>query len=126
MSFQWIIDRAETLSINNKKMVSTTTARDGTVRAVSRGNQPKRIEVKVADGIPWTEIKDLIAAAETLDRITTAIITIPYAGYEWYYGYANPSLLDTFTVRCVDFPQWTLIARNQVGWSGPFVFVEEL
>lgn len=124
MSFQWIVDRAETLSINKKKMVASTTARDGTVRVVSRGTQPKRIEVKLPDGIPWTEIRSLITAAEALDKISTAQIEIKYSLLPWYYGNVNPGVNEKYTVRCVDFPQWTIFARNQVSWSGPFVFVE--
>lgn len=30
----------------------------------------------------------------------------------------------TWTVVCVQMPQWTIFARNQVSWSGPFVFYE--
>jgi hypothetical protein len=30
----------------------------------------------------------------------------------------------TWTVICSQFPQWTIFARDQVSWSGPFVFVE--
>lgn len=126
MSFQFVIDHAETLSINKRKMISTTTARDGTVRAVSRGNQPARIEVKLPDGMPWDQIRTNIAAMEVLDRITEDTIEIPYLGYEWYYGNVPPSTYDTFIVRCIDFPTWTISARNQVSWSGPFVFQEVL
>lgn len=32
----------------------------------------------------------------------------------------------TWSVRCADFPQWTIFARNQVSWTGAFVFVEAL
>ena len=124
MSFQWIIDRAESLSINRMKMVAQTTARDGTVRAVSRGTQPKTIEVKLPDGIPWTELRTNITAAEALDRISTATITIPYAKFPWYYGNVQPAQDETYTVRCTSFPQWNIIARDQVGWSGSFVFQE--
>ena len=105
-------------------MVSTTTARDGTTRAVSRGTPPARIEVKLPDGLPWDQVRDAITAMETLDRITEDTIEIPYVGYEWYYGNVPPSVYDTWTVRCVDFPTWTITARNQVSWSGPFVFQE--
>jgi hypothetical protein len=126
MTFQWIVDQAETLSINRKKMVATTTARDGTVRAVSRGTQPKRFEVKLPDGILWTTLKSDIAAAEVLDRISTATITIPYAKFPWYYGNSAPGSDDSYTVRCIQFPEWTIFARNQVSWSGPFVFQEVL
>lgn len=124
MSFQWIINKAETLSINRKKMVATTTARDGTVRAVSRGTPPKKFTVKLPDGLPWSEIKGSIQDAESLDRISTASITIPYILFPWYYGYTNPGTSETYTVRCVEFPEWTISQRNLVTWSGPFVFTE--
>ena len=124
MSFQWIIDSAETLSINRKRTVATTTARDGNVRAVSRGTPPKRFTVQLPEGIAWTDISTLITAAEALDKITTATITIPYAKFPWYYNNINPGTNQSWTVRCVEFPDWTIFARNQVSWSGPFVFVE--
>lgn len=121
MSFQWIVDRCETLSINRKKMVAQTTARDGQVRSVSRGTMPKTFEVKLPDGIPWSELKSSIVAAEALDRITSANITIAAARFPWY-----SSTDETYTVRCTQFPEWTIFARNQVSWSGPFVFTEVL
>ena len=126
MTFQWIVNQAETISINRKKMVASTTARDGTVRAVSRGTQPKRFEIKLPDGIPWTVLRTDITAAEVLDRITTATISIPYAKFPWYYGNTAPGSDDSYTVRCIQFPEWTIFARNQVAWSGPFVFQEVL
>jgi hypothetical protein len=30
----------------------------------------------------------------------------------------------TWNVICVDIPQWSIFARDQVSWSGPFVFSE--
>jgi hypothetical protein len=124
MSFQWIVNTAENISINRKKAVASTTARDGTVRVVSRGTQPKRFTVKLPDGLPWTSIKTNLEAAEVLDRITTATITIPYARFPWYYGNTAPASDESYTVRCVEFPEWTIFSRNQVSWSGAFVFVE--
>ena len=120
-AFQWSFDKAENLSINRKKMVSTTTARDGTTRAVSRGTPPKIFTVKLADGMPWSVNRDNIIAAEALDKITTASITIKSTGLEWYYG---GTAEETYTVRCTEFPDWSLTAHDQVSWSGPFVFVE--
>ena len=124
MSFQWIIDSAETLSINRKRMVASTRARDGSVRVVSRGTQPKTFTVKFPDGVLWTSLRTNIAAAEALDRITTATISIPYAKFPWYYGNVAPGADESYTVRCIEFPEWTIFARNQVSWSGPFVFIE--
>jgi hypothetical protein len=126
MSFQWIVDNAETLSINRKKMIAQTTARDGQVRAVSRGTQPDQITVKLPDGIPWTTLKTNIEAAEVLDRITSASITVSYAKFPWFYNNVSPGTAYTKTVRCTSFPEWTIMARDQVSWSGPFVFIEVL
>lgn len=128
MSFQWIFDNAESLSINRKQMVATTTARDGSTRAVTRGQMPNRITVKLPDGLRWTDIRTLIAAAEALDKVTTATVTIGTSsttGFGWYYGQtAVPFSPTSYTVRCVEFPEWTIFARDQVSWSGAFVFVE--
>jgi hypothetical protein len=124
MSFQFIIDRAESISINRKKMVGQTTARSGQVRAVSRGTQPKIITVQLPSGIPWTELRTLITAAEALDRFTSATITIPYAKFPWYYGNVQPGSDESYTVLCTTFPEWTIMARNQVSWSGAFVFTQ--
>lgn len=123
MSFQWIINNAESISINRKRTVAQTTARDGKVRAVSRGTPPKRFEVKLPEGLPWDSFKSSIEAAENLDRVTTATITIPYAKFPWFYNNVNTGDL-SYTVICTQFPEWTIFARNQVSWSGPFVFVE--
>lgn len=124
MSFQWIIDMAESISINRKKVVASTQSRDGTVRAVSRGNAAKRFEVKLPDGPKWSAIYEDIEAAEALDRYQTATITIPYAKFPWYYGNVAPASDESYTVICTQFPEWTIFARDQVSWSGPFVFVE--
>jgi hypothetical protein len=124
MSFQWILNSAETLSINRKKVVASTITRSGVVRAVSRGSAKKRFEVKLPDGISWTALKANIEAAETLDRYTTATLTIPYAKFPWYYNNTPPASDESYTVICKDFPEWTIFARNQVSWSGPFVFWE--
>lgn len=124
MAFQWIIDSAETISINRRKVVASTTARDGTVRAVSRGTPPKRFTVKLPDGIAWTTLKTLIEGVEAQDKIDTDTITIPYAKFPWYYNNSNPGTDNSWTVRIVEFPEWTIMGRNQVAWSGPFVFVE--
>ena len=126
MSFQWIVNSAESISINRKNQVASTTARDGTVRVVSRGTQPKRFEVKLPDGLPWSANKSNIEAAEVLDRISTATISIPYAKFPWFYNNSAPGSDLSYTVRCIEFPEWTIFSRDQVSWSGPFVFVEVL
>ena len=206
MSFQFVFDNAESISINRKKLVASTTARDGTVRSVSRGGQPWRFEVRLPDGPRWTDYRNDISKIEALDRITTDTVSFSNTGHAWLIQYTG-DLADTssltyqpttpgsgnsitltgghtgltvgeyifragdviqlndeyvytvaadvaynsntvllhrplvdasstgtikvaedcvFSVRCVEFPEWTLFARDQVSWSGPFVFVEDL
>ena len=208
MSFQWVIDNAESISINNLRQTASTTARDGSVKIASRGYQPRRIEVKVPDGILWETIRSYINDIEQKDRISTEDIQFNNSGYDWMFAYqgdytnltaisggvaeativngsatitltnsgtltsgqfkfkkgdfvqlgtdsvytvtqdvaynsnsvvlnrpvveadATGVVLQTgencvFTVRCINFPQWTIYGFKQVAWSGPFVFVEE-
>lgn len=202
MSFQWIFDRATSIGVNNRGVISTTTSRDGTVRATSRGGQVWRFTVQVPDGIAWTDLRPYIAQAEYLDRATTANISLNDSGYtDWLLKYqgncANISAITAtwttgntitltggqaasgynfragdviqlgssgkcyevvsdvaynsntvtlhrpiidaagsatlrvaqncvWTVQCVEFPDWTIFARDQVSWSGAFVFYESL
>jgi hypothetical protein len=124
MSFQWILNNAESFSINRKKVVASTQSRDGTVRAVSRGTAAKRFEVTLPNGVAWTTFRSNIIAAEALDRYQTATLSIPYAKFPWYYGNTAPGSDESYTVICTNFPEWIISARDQVSWSGPFVFVE--
>ena len=202
MTFQFVIDNAATLSIDRKRTVASTQARDGTVRATSRGAQVWRFTVQLPDGPRWSDYRDNISQLEYLDRSTVGNIQLNTSGQEWLYQYqgncANISaitatvpssgntitltggqaasgynfkagdfiqlgaaghvytvaadvlynsntvtlhrpLLDgagsvtlrvaqncVFSVICTEFPEWTIFERNQVSWSGAFVFVENL
>lgn len=204
MSFQFVIDRAEQLSLNRSRVVATSISRSGIARNVNRGSQPWRIEVKLPDGLRWTDIRANIAALESIDRSTPSTFKINNPGHQWLVGYrgqkpntsgitgtwtqgsssffVNPiagfsgalfragdyiqlgtggriyqvisdaistgsnsilvnlhrNIVDasandrtilvaenaTWTVLCTSFPQWTVFARDQVSWSGNFVFHE--
>jgi hypothetical protein len=203
MSFQFVIDNAESISINRRRVVAATQSRDGTVRAVSRGGQAWRFEVRLPDGPRWSDYRGDISRLEALDRVTTANIQLNTVGQEWLYQYQGnitnlsairvtiPSsgnivtltagqaasgfnfragdfiqlrnngsvytvaadvpfntnnitlhrpILDAagtdqvvrvgpaciFNVICTEFPDWTVFARDQVSWSGPFIFSENL
>ena len=201
MGFQWVVDNAESISINTKKIVASTQARDGTVRSVSRGGQVWTFNVSLPQGPRWSDIRDDIAKIQALDRVTTDTFSINNPGQSWLIQYqgdaANPAafiatvpssgntitltsgtaasgynfragdviqlgsaghcytvsavawnntvvtlnrpIIDpagsvtlavaedcVWTVICTQFPQWTIFARDQVSWDGPFVFVEDL
>jgi hypothetical protein len=203
MSFQWIIDNAEIITVERKPVTAQTTSRSGIVRSVNRGATPWRFEVKYPDGPKWTDLRVNVAKAEALGRVTSANIQFNATGLEWFSQYQGNSINSTgfqatwnqgdnfitlttspttatgfkfragdliqltstgkvytvaadvsnvgntvtlhrpildatrvspgtlrvgpncvFTVVCTEFPTWTLMARDQVSWSGPFVFSE--
>jgi hypothetical protein len=202
MSFQWIIDNAEAISIDTQPNVSTTITRDGTARSTSRGGDTWRFTVTAPDGPRWSDYRNNIALAQALGRTTTANIQINDTGQtSWLNAYQgncanvnavtaswttgntitltggqaasgfnfkagdfiqlgssgrvyqvaanvafnsntvtlNRPIIDaagsatlrigpavTWNVLCTGFPTWTIFARDQVSWSGPFVFYENL
>lgn len=204
MSFQWIIDNAEAISIERQEIVGQTITRNQTVRATSRGAGIWKFSVKLPDGMAWTEVRGNISKAEALGKVTAANISLSTSGQSWLYQYQGNSVNSTgfvasittgsntitlttspttssgykfkagdfiqlgtsgrvytvaadvaynsnsvilnravidntatgvalrvgancvWNVQCVDFPTFTLFARDQVSWSGPFVFYEKM
>ena len=124
MSFQYVLNNASNLSINRLDTVASTQSRDGTVKAVSRGTPKKIFTVTLPDGPRYSEERSSIEALEALDRHTTDSITIQYATHPWYYSNTSPVEEESYTVICVEFPQWEVFGYDQIRWSGPFVFVE--
>ena len=124
MSFQWVFDKAESISINKRAIVGQTITRNQTVRAVSRGNAIRRFTVKLPDGLPWDQVATYIQALDAADKFTKETINVTNYGSWITGGDINPAT--SYTVICVDFPQWTIFSRNQVSWSGPFIFYEAL
>jgi hypothetical protein len=206
MTFQSVIDNAETISFNRKKKVAQSVSREGVVRSVSLGGQVWEFEVKLPDGPSWQVYRPIVEKIEALDRVSTGTIQINLPGHAWINGYqgnlvsaqqtnitvavsttSNTTLTITgggtgliagqfrfksgdliqlgttgkvysvvndvahngttitvhrpireaagtytltigqavtWTVLCTRFPQWTIFARDQISWDGPFVFSE--
>jgi hypothetical protein len=221
-AFQYVFNNAESLSINKRAVVSQTITRDQTVRSISRNGQVWRFEVRLPDGIRWSDARPYIEAMEKMDRFTVGTVQINNSGYNsWLSGYRgngastngiptgtyqarftqalsttapdtialtsipsftssqyvfrsgdfvqlgtgghvytvaqdvqrgsgslplnvklNRPVLETpndtttytlaigpavtWSVICSEFPNWTIFARDQVSWSGAFVFYENL
>jgi hypothetical protein len=123
MAFQWVFDKAESISVNKRAIVGQTITRNQTVRAVSRGNAIKRYTVKLPDMV-WSEVATYIAALDAAGRFTKETIKLDNAGYNSWMDHGDINNTDTVSVLCVTFPDWTISARNIVSWSGPFVFFE--
>jgi hypothetical protein len=117
MSFQWIFDNAETISVNSRPTVLQTITRNNTVRATNLGGAIKRYDVKLPDGIPYTQLSANIALAESLGQHTSANVTVTI----------NGNVYATGNVICTVFPNWTVFGSegsNQVGWDSAFQFYE--
>jgi len=91
MSYQWIIDNCTSMSIDTRKTIASTTARDGTSRTVSRGGGSWRFEVTMPSGIPFTEYRQNIAAAEALYGTQSASISLNATGHDWLVEYQGDS-----------------------------------
>lgn len=203
-AFQYVFNNAASIGIDRRAVTAQTMTRDNTVRTVSRGGQVWRFDVKLPDGIPWSEARQSITAIEYADRYTTGLVQINNSGYNsWLTPYqgnsanytafagtwsqggttitltSSPStpsgykfrtgdyiqlgssgsvyvvvadvaynsntvtvhrpIIDTsgsatlivaenvtWSVICTELPKWTIFARDQVSWSGSFVFYEDL
>lgn len=86
-AFQWVIDNAESISMDRLKTVAQSTARDGTVRTVARTGQPWRFTVRIPDGPRWTDYRQYISEIEALDRVTVGTIGITNSGHNWLVKY---------------------------------------
>lgn len=124
MAFQWIFDNAESISINNRALVGQTITRNQTVRATSRGPGKWKFTVKLPDGMPWSQVAANIQAIDIADRFTTETIAISDSGYTSWIRNGPLTVGQSWSVICVEMPDWTIFARNQVSWSGSFVFFE--
>ena len=202
--FQWIFDKAETISVNKRAVVAQSITRGNRVKSSKLGGQTWRFDVKLPDGMLWSTIRSDIEKMEYLDRYTAANVSISHAGMSYinqylgnsgnivvkYLSDTNPTTLTitsanavsagqyffkagdwlqlgttghcysvaadvpygantvtvnrpvietanvttTYTTRvgqaaefnviCVEMPSWTIFARDQVSWSGNFIFYE--
>lgn len=87
MSFQWIFDRAETISINKRAVVAQTITRNNAVRTVKLGGQTWRFDVKLPDGLRWSDIRGLIESMEALGRSTASRVYLNQPGHRYISGY---------------------------------------
>ena len=87
MSFQLVIDSAESISVVRRPIVAQTITRSNIVRSVSRGGNVWRFDVKLPDGLRWTESRQAISLLEALDRIETDTIQFNNVGHDWIFGY---------------------------------------
>lgn len=87
MSFQWIIDNALDISINKRDIVAQSTARDNTIRSISRGGNIWRFTVTPSAGTFWQQSRGYIETIDLLNRITPATINFSKPEFKFIFGY---------------------------------------
>ena len=87
MSFQYLVNTASNITIDNRPTVAQTVSRSGMVRSVSRGNSVWRFTVTPSSGNFYSELKTYILDAKTTGKATTFNLQFDHAGYEFLYDY---------------------------------------
>jgi len=76
-AYQEVFDRATSLSINKRRKVSQTQSRSGVIKTTSVGGQVWEFEVRLPDGLRFSDYRSIIQDMETLDRVNTGEVSIP-------------------------------------------------
>lgn len=85
--FQWVINNAAQLDINDLNMTSSTITRDGTVRSVTRGGQPWVFTVTLPNGPRWSDYRVQYAEAQRFEKSIPQTIQFNHTGHEWMFAY---------------------------------------
>ncbi|CAB4127910.1 hypothetical protein UFOVP109_5 [uncultured Caudovirales phage] len=93
-AFQYIFDRAQTITVDRRAVTAQTITRDSTVRTVSRGGQVWRFTVAMPPQ-PWAQARPYIEAIDAAGRTTAGTVQIRQAGQAWIAGYQGDG--GTFT-----------------------------
>lgn len=87
MSFQWVIDNAESIRFDNRPMTSQTQTRSGVTRTVLRGSQPWIFEVTPPAGPAWNEYVYNWGLSSRYGRHEQTTITFSLSGLSWMFAY---------------------------------------
>jgi len=92
MSFQYIFNNAESISIDKGPVVAQTVARNNAVKSVSRGAATWKFTVKLPNGIRYEDLRGVIETIEQNDRHTSETIKLNNSGYtSWFTSYQGDS-----------------------------------
>lgn len=121
-NFQWILDNAETISIDRAPIVGQTVTRNQTVRAVSRGAGIWKFTVQLPTGMRWPDVRADVSRMEELGRSTVASISLNDSGYSWLYGYQGNSINSTGFVATITQGSKTITLTTSPTTSSGYKF----
>lgn len=120
--FQWIIDNAESISIDRNPIVGQTITRNQTVRATNRGAGIWKFIVKLPDGLRWTDFRGKISKMEELGKFTVAPISLSTSGQNWIYKYQGNSANSTGFVASITKDSKTVTLTTSPTTSSGYKF----
>lgn len=106
MSFQYFVNTATNISIDNRPTVAQTISRSGMVRSVSRGNSVWRFTVTPPTGPFYSDIKGYILDAKTTGKDTAFNLQFNHSGHEFLFDYAGDYTTTTTRTLNVNPTLW--------------------
>lgn len=95
MSFQWVIDNAENISITKRPVISQTVSRDQKIRSVSRGGSVWKFAVSMPGRMVWNNHRGFIESIDTKAMLTSQTINLSKTGYDWMVKYRGDATSTT-------------------------------
>lgn len=127
MSFQWIIDNAESISVVKRPVISQTVSRDQNIRSVSRGGNVWRFSVKMPQTMLWSASRGYLESFEHNAQLKSQSINFAKSTYDWiakYRGDATTTSTMTFKYSAAQAASNTMKFElgNVPGVTGSIVF----
>jgi len=95
MSFQWVIDNAEDISITKRPVISQTVSRDQKIRSVSRGGAVWKFAVSMPGRMVWNTHRGYIESIDTKAMLESQTINLAKTGYDWMVKYRGDATSTT-------------------------------
>jgi hypothetical protein len=96
MSFQYIIDNAESISIVKRPVISQTVSRDQRIRSVSRGGNVWKFSVKMPARVLWNFVsRGYVESMDADAMLKNQTINLAKSGYSWITGYRGDATSTT-------------------------------
>ena len=96
MSFQWVIDNAENISMTKRPVISQTVSRDQVIRTVSRGGAVWKFAVKMPPVMVWNNnARGYLESIDTKAMLQSQTINMSKTGYDWMVKYRGDATSTT-------------------------------
>jgi hypothetical protein len=93
MSFQWIIDNAENISIVKRPVISQTVSRNQRIRTVSRGGNVWKFSVKMPDIMTWNgNSRGYLESIDVSAMLVSQSINLSKTTYDWMTKYRGDAV----------------------------------